>query len=242
MPAALQHGLLVLTIVLAAAVTVLAAAISFKGRTAIPLLLVVGGFVAILMEPVVTFLGHAVHPAAGQIVMFRTVDRAIPWHIAFAYMAGFGIFNLILYAKLASDALTAKAIWTATLITAACYFFGEAFPVSHGLWAYYDYQPLWLWKGTAPLTWNILNATCMLTSFTLMVVALPHLKGIAQLLLLPLAPAGAYMGHLGAGFPMYNVVNSGAPDWLKEVSGVVTVAMALLIVWICVIVLTRLRA
>lgn len=238
-PATLQNVFLSITIVLAAAVTCVAAVMSVKRRSAVPLLMVVGALAAILMEPVVTFLGHAVHPKAGQIIMFETVNRAIPWHIGLGYMAGFGIFYLILYSKFVAGTLTAGTIWKTTLVTALCYFLGEAIPVQQGLWAYYEYQPLWLWKGTAPPTWNILNATCMLTSTTLMFIALPHLKGIAQLLLVPLAVAGAYMGHMGAGFPMYNAMNASLPSWAIELSGIASVGMALVIVWICSLVLIQ---
>ncbi len=238
-PATLQSVFLYATIAAAAVVTGVALMMSIKRRTAVPLLMVIGGLAAILMEPVVTYLGHAVHPKAGQIVMFETVNRAIPWHIGLGYMAGFGIFYLLLYTKHVAGTLTTRGIWKVTLITALCYCLGEAIPVSNGLWAYYDYQPLWIWHGTAPPTWNILNATCMLTSTTLMFVALPHLKGIAQLLLIPLAVAGAYMGHMGAGFPMYNAMNTDWPSWAMELSGVVTVGLALLIIWICSLVLTQ---
>jgi len=241
-PATLQCVFLWITIVLAVVVTGVAARMSVKRATVVPLLMVFGGLAAILMEPVVTFLGHAVHPQTGQIVMFETVGRAIPWHIGLGYMAGFGIFYLILYSKFVAGTLTVGAIWKTVLITALCYYLGEAIPVEKGLWAYYEYQPLWVWKGTAPPTWSILNATSMLTSATLMFVALPHLKGLAQLLLVPLAIAGAYMGHMGAGFPMYNAMNADVPSWVIELSGVATVGMALLIVWICSLVLTSLRA
>jgi hypothetical protein len=238
-PATLQSVFLGITIVLAVVVTGIAMSMSMKRRNAAPLLMVIGGLAAILMEPVVTFLGHAVHPKSGQIMMFEAVNRAIPWHIGLGYMAGFGIFYLLLYVKFVAGTLTTRIIWKTTLITALCYFVGEAIPVQQGLWVYYDYQPLWLWHGTAPLTWPILNATCMLTSTTLMFIALPHLKGLAQLLLVPLAIAGAYMGHMGAGFPMYNAMNTSLPAWAIELSGIASVGMALIIIWLCSLVLVQ---
>ncbi|HKQ81377.1 MAG TPA: hypothetical protein VJS42_04225 [Steroidobacteraceae bacterium] len=238
-PEKLQTLFLYLTIVAAAAIVVVALRMAVQRRSAVPVLMAIGGFAAILMEPVVTFLGHAVHPKTGQIVMFEMVSRAIPWHIGLGYMAGFGAFYLFLYARFLDGTLTTATVWKATLITAGCYFIGEAYPVQQGLWVYYEYQPLWLWKGTAPVTWNILNSTSMLASLTLMLVALPYLRGIAQLLLIPLAIAGAYMGHMGAGFPMYNVINSTASPWLMELAGVASVLMALTIVWLCSMVLVR---
>jgi hypothetical protein len=109
---------------------------------------------------------------------------------------------------------------------------GEAYPVSNGLWVYYDYQPLRVWNGTAPLTWNWLNACSMLTSTTLMLLALPQLKGMARLLLVPLAASGAYMGHMGAGFPMYNAMNTDWPAWVMELSGIASVLLTFVMVWL----------
>lgn len=240
-PETLQLVFLWITIAAALGITAAGIWMSLRHRSPAPLLMVLGGLVAILMEPIVTFLGHAIHPAPGQIAMFETVARAIPWHIGLGYMAGFGSFYLFLYRPYVEGSLQRATLWKATLITAVCYFLGEAIPVSNGLWVYYDYQPLWLWKGTAPLTWNILNATCMLTSTTLMFIALPHLKGLAQLLLVPLAAAGAHMGHLGAGYPMFNAMNSTLPHWAIELAGLASVGMALVIVWLCTLVLVPAR-
>jgi hypothetical protein len=234
----LQFIFLWITVVLCVVVTGVSVGFSIRYKSAVPVLMVLGGLAAILMEPVVTMLGHAVHPQLGQIQMFESVDRHIPWHIALGYMAGFGILYLILFAKQAAGTLTSPSIWKIFLVTALCYYLGEAYPVEHGLWGYFGYQPLWIWKGTAPPTWSILNATCMLTSATLMLKMIPYLKGIFQLLLIPLAVAGAFMGHMGAGFPMYNAMNSAAPHWLMEASGLASIGMALLLVWVCTLLLT----
>ena len=238
-PSALQAVFLWITIVLAVGVLIAGLMVSLKQRSAVPFLMVIGGFAAILLEPVVTFLGHAVHPKNGQIMLFETVGRAIPWHIALGYMGGFGIFYLLIYSKYVGGTLTAESIWKMSLVTALCFYAGEAYPVEHGLWAYYDFQPLWIWKGTAPPPWSVLNATCMLTSATLMLLSAPYLRGLAQLLLVPMAVSGAFMGHMGAGFPMYNAMNAAVPRWVIELSGVLSVCMALVLVWICTLLLTR---
>jgi hypothetical protein len=242
MPLALQLVFLWLTAAAALVVLGWSLLIAVRQRSAAPVLMIVGGFAAILMEPVVTFLGRAIHPAPGQIMLFATVNRAIPWHIALGYTAGFGLFYLLIYNRFVRGELTTGFIWKTVVITAVCYFVGEAYPVSNGLWIYYGHQPLRIWSGTAPLTWNWLNAGCMLTSTTLMLLALPKLRGTALLLLVPLAVAGAYMGHMGAGFPMYNAMNSGLPVWALELSGAASLAMVLVIVWLCSSVLMGLQA
>jgi hypothetical protein len=77
----------------------------------------------------------------------------------------------------------------------------------------------------------------MLTSATLMLKMIPYLKGAFRVLLIPLAIAGAYMGHMGAGFFMYNAINSAAPHWLMDLSGIATIGMAVFLVWICTLLL-----
>lgn len=239
-PAQLQMVFLWLTIIAVAVITLAALRMSLRDRSAVPVLMVVGGFTAIVLEPIVTFLGHAVHPAAGQIMLFEAVQRAIPWHIALGYSAGFGLYYLLLYPKMRANTITPALLWKTTFVTALCYFLGEAYPVSNGLWIYYGHQPLRIWHGTAPLTWNFLNAACMLMGAALIHVTLPYLRGLKQLLVLVLAPVGALMGHMGAGWPMYTVMNlPNAPVWLVEASGVATVALVFLIVWICSLLMTR---
>jgi hypothetical protein len=241
MPEPLQTIFLWITIVGAAAVVIWSLALAMRHKSAVPPLMVLGGFFAVLLEPVVTFLGRAIHPVAGQILLFETVDRAIPWHIGLGYMAGFGAFYLTIYNRFMARTLSHGFVWKCAVISALGYFVGEAYFVSHGLWIYYDYQPLRIWSGTAPLTWNWLNTCCTMTAVTLMLFALPHLKGVAKILLIPLAISGAFMGHMGAGFPMYNAMNSNLPIWAIELSGVASVAMAMLLIWLSSLVLLGLQ-
>lgn len=243
MPEPLQTIFLWVTIVASVVMLLVAARQSLKQRSGVPVLLVFAGFTSIVMETVVTFLGHAIHPVEGQIMMFEAVNRAIPWHIALGYMVGFGLFYLILYPNYLAGKLSSAQIWKVCLSTAVCYFFGEAYFVSNGLWVYYDYQPMRIWHGTAPLTWNFLNTSSMMVSATVMFIALPHLKNaVSQLALLLLAPMGAYMGHMGAGFPMYNAMNTGWPTWVMEISGALSIALALVSIWLCSLVLLRFQS
>jgi hypothetical protein len=242
MPEPLQFIFLVLTAVAAAVVLAWSFQLAFKYKSPVPVMMAVGGFVAIIMETVVTFLGHAIHPEPGQIQFFKAVNRAIPWHIALGYMAGFGIFYLYMYSKLQRGELGTGTIWKSAIISAVGYFVGEAYFVSNGLWVYYDYQPLHIWKGTAPLTWNWLNTACMFTGFTLMYYMSQYLKGVGSVILPALAASGAYVGHMGAGFPMYNAMNTDWPVWVLELSGVASIAFAVLYIWLSGRVLLAIQA
>lgn len=209
--------------------------------SAVPLLMVIAAGAAIPLESLVGLLGHVVHPVSGSIKMYEAYTRVIPWHMFFAYVAGFGVMYLVLYPKMVKGNATPRFVWATCGVSVVLYILIEIYPVSAGLWVYYDDQPLWLWKGMAPLTWCFMNTACEITGAALMCLMLPYLKGWKQLLIIPLGPMGALMGHLGSGWPMYTVINSDAhsTNLAVQSSGLVTVGLAIFIMWICVVIIAR---
>jgi hypothetical protein len=241
MPEPAQTVFLGLTVVMAALVMVAALLMCKRYRSLTPLYLVLGGFAAVAMEPIVTYLGHAIHPQVGSILMFQAVDRAIPWHIGLGYLAVFGAVYLILYPRMAARSLTASFLWKVFLATAAVYLLFEIVPLQHGLWVYYGYQPLRPSPNMAPIAWNFLNAASEIGSATLLYVALTRLRGVGQILLIPLAAVGATMIHVGAGLPMYLALNSALPAWGIQPSAAASVLLACALVWLCTIVIEQLQ-
>lgn len=241
MPEPLQTIFLWITGIAALGVFLYSFAIAKKYHSAIPVLMVIAAGAAIPLEAIVGFLGHVVHPPEGSIRMFAAVDRVIPWHMFCAYVAGFGVMYLVLFPKMLSGDASHKFVWTTCAVSVTLYILIEIYPVSAGLWVYYDHQPLWLWKGMAPLTWAFMNTACEITGAALMCLLLPYLKGWKQLLIIPLGPIGALMGHLGSGWPMYSIINSSAAqsNLLVQLSGVAAIACSLIIMWICVIIITQ---
>ena len=241
MPEPLQTIVFWLTAILATAVAVYSLVMVKRHGSLIPALLVIGAAVAIVLEPIVGFLGHVIHPPVGSMEMFTAVDRVIPWHMGFAYIAAFGAMYLVLYSKMTTAAVPPNFVWLACAVSVVIYILLEIYPVSAGLWVYYDNQPLWLWRGMAPLTWSFLNTASEIMGIALVYLLLPVLVGWRQILVIFLAPMGALMGHLGSGWPMYSVMNSSAAqsDLLLQASGLLSVALALLTVWICGTILSR---
>jgi len=231
MPEPLQHIFLYATVAITALFLVFGVFLSARLKTLLPILLILAGFCAIAMESVVTFLGHAEHPAIGNIALFRAVDRAIPWHIALGYTEAFGLLNILIWLKVRAGTITPRYIYTACVITVLCYQIGETAGVSTGLWVYFPPQPVWLFHFTAPLPWSFLNAASMVMSAALIMFLLPLLSGIKRLLIPALGPVGAYMGHMGAGWPMYNVTNSDAPAWAMQLSGVAAIGLSVVLWW-----------
>ena len=242
MPEPLQTIFFWLTAVLALLVLGYSIWLAKKHESAVPVLLVLAAAAAIPLEPIVGFLGHVIHPADGSIKMFAAVDRVIPWHMGFAYTAAFGAIYLALYLKISSGkGVPSNYVWVTYAISVAAYIVIEIYPVSAGLWVYYDNQPLWLWRGMAPLPWSFLNSASEIMGITLVYMLLPYLRGWRQGLIILLGPMGALMAHLGSGWPMYSIMNSSAAQsfWLLQGSGLLSIALAIVTTWICVIILAR---
>ncbi len=235
MPEPLQKIFLVAAALAVAGFFIYSVMLSKKLHSSIPMLLVVAGFCAIPMETIVTYLGHAVHPQVGNIALFSAVDRIIPWHIALGYTVGFGLLYLLLWLRFIAGKITPLYIYTSCVITVLSYQVFETAGVSTGLWAYYDPQPVWLLHFTAPLTWSFLNAASMVWPAALIIFLLPYLTGVKRVLIPVLSPVGAYMGHMGAGWPMYNIMNSGASPLVMQLSGVAAILLAVFIWWLAVL-------
>jgi len=232
MPEPLQKIFLFATVMLTVLFVLFGAHLSLRLKTFTPLLLILAGFCAIPMESVVTYLGHAEHPQIGNFALFRAMDRSIPWHIALGYTVAFGLLNIFIWLKVRNGTISMRYVFTASIMTVACYQVGETAGVSTGLWVYFPPQPVWLLHFTAPLPWSFLNAACMIMSAALIMFLLPHLSGFRRLLIPVLGPVGAYMGHMGAGWPMYNVINSDAPAWAMQCSGVAAIGLSELVWWV----------
>lgn len=233
MPAAAQEIVLGIAIVALSGFFILSLIQARKTRSLLPPLFLVAGFVTILLETLVTHMGHAVHPEIGQISIFKAADRAIPWHIVLIYSFYFGAVYMFMFERIRTGTFTREFVWKSYFFTCALAYCIEIVPVHIGLWVYYDHQALWLWKGGMPLFWTFVNAGCIYMALTLIKLFYPILTGWKQLLVIPLSAMGAQMGHFGAGFPYYNAVNSAAPVWLIELSGLASVALALLIAFMC---------
>jgi hypothetical protein len=44
---------------------------------------------------------------------------------------------------------------------------------------------------------------------------------------------GAIMGHVGTGFPFYIIANAGVSQWLVDLSGAASIALALFVTGVC---------
>lgn len=243
MPVAAQDIALWLSAAILAVFVVIAVRMSAKQKTLLPPLFLIAGYCTVVLEPIVCHLGHAFHPQIGQFTLFKTNNVAVPVYIAIIYSFYFGGVYMALFSRIVNDSFTSAYVWKAYLIICAMAYLIEVVPVSVGLWIYYDPQTLWLWKGGAPLFWAFANPACIVVPLALIKFLYPILKGWKQLLVLVLSPMGAVMGHLGVGFPFYSIANSSASanPLLVQLSGLLSLGLALLVVYICIKIMTCTR-
>ncbi|MBT8339658.1 MAG: hypothetical protein HKP58_07770 [Desulfatitalea sp.] len=239
MPATGQTILLGLSTAIVLVTLVFAIRMAAKYKSALPVLFMVAGFCTVILEPMVDNFGHIVFPEIGQIMLFKTHDRAIPVFVALIYAFYFPIVFLTLFPRIVNNDFTAGLIWKSFFIALVPAWFLEMIPIRLHWWIYYDNQALWLWKNSLPLFWVFVNITCVFVALTLIKFLYPLMKGWKQLLVIVLSPMGAVMGHFGAGFPFYNATNSTASPLVVNLCGLVSIGLCFLIMMICVNVLVN---
>jgi hypothetical protein len=233
MPAAGQTALLWAVGILLTASALAAIRECLRNHSAIPLLLVVAGVLTVALDPFVAHLGHAIHPPVGQWMLFKALDRATPIHIMLLYGVYYGAVYLLLFSRIRSGAFSASFVWKLFGVFSVLAYVMEIGPLNLGLWTYYDPQALWVWKGGMPLFHLVLNGASLFLPLTLIKLCYPVLKGWKQILVVPLSPVGAIMGHVGCGFPFYLAANSSANQLVVDLAGLLSIAFALGLIYVC---------
>ncbi len=233
MPQTAQMVFLSLTAITTVVCLVYGTVLGKRNNTFLPVLFVIGGFCTILLEPIGDLLGHAVHPQIGQIPFFEALDRRVPLHIGFLYAIGFGIPLLALFPRMHSGRLTSGFVWKSFLWLTVGLYAVEILPIHFGLWCYFGKQALWVWKGGMPLAWILINTTVNIVPAAIAYLLLPHLKGWRQVLIVPIILVAATGAWTGTGAPFLVAINSDAPQWLVELSGILTALLVLSVVGGC---------
>jgi hypothetical protein len=206
-----------------------------KYKSTLPLWLFVAACCSIVLESVVCHMGHCWHSVVGQDTLYTNNGVSVPKYLLFSYCFYFGLVYMALFPKIVHNNFTMGFVWKAYFAMSFWAAVVEIYVVHTDLWIYYGNQALWVWKGTLPLFSVFVNSACIFTALTLIKVFYPVLTGWKQPLVVVLSPLGAYVGHFGAGFPYYTVVNSAASQnqWLVELSGIACLLLSLLLVFLC---------
>lgn len=200
-PETAQNIANVVMAMLVAAFVVYALVELVRGRGPLCLILLGGGAVAYLNEPMLDVLGPLWHPRPNQDVAIETFGPAPLWGLGI-YIVFFGGGTYVM-CRLFQHGLTLKQFW---------YGVGGFFVVNlavelplldAGLYQYYGYQEPPMMVGGLPLYWLFVNAGGPLLSATLLLVA-PQFFAGAKRVFAVLVPMTVYSGFsMAVSWPVY---------------------------------------
>ena len=118
------------------------------------LMLVLGGAVASLYEPVIDVLGHVYFVEDGVPTLYTAMDRGMPFFVPFAYAGYLGITAAIAL-RAFERGVTRRQVFAIWAAFAAVIIAFETGPIVADVYVYYGHQPLDLWG--YPLWWAAVN-------------------------------------------------------------------------------------
>ncbi len=195
--------------------TIWALYVGFKKKNWLPLLLLGGGLVCSLLEPMLDLLGHLHWANDLPFFVFTNFGIAIPLLIPFCYAAFFGLEPYFIY-LLFKRGVTVKQVMFMYLVSGL----SDAIMETPGLlmhaYKYYGVQP-YTFLGF-PYWWAFINGAGFMTVGYLIYHFEPKLKGWARALFLVIPPCGMMIAYFSVGWVHILALNSTLPTPLKWVA------------------------
>jgi hypothetical protein len=203
-------GLLVVSIALIWAIWT-----GFKNRNWLPLMLIFGGFLCSLCEPMLDFLGHLRWANDLPFYVFSNFGIDIPLLIPFCYAAFLGLEPYFIY-LLFKRGVTVKQVMFIYLIAALSDAIMETPGLLMHVYQYYGVQPYTFLS--FPYWWAFINGASFMTIGFFIWYLEPRLKGWSRALFLVLPPIGMMVAYFSVGWIHILALNSNLPTPLKWVA------------------------
>jgi len=217
---------LVMTLSVGGALAVLAVAaavVCVRHRTALYLLILLGGGVCMFNETTLDIIGACWFPSHGDWRMYTTLGRPVPVWVALAYFAYFGGLTAVTV-YLLQRGLTRRQIWTGLGVIWALNVLLEIPPLYRHLYTYYGEQPLRL--GKFPVVWLVFNSLGSFLAAALIFRFLPLLRGRRMALAVLVPPVSQYAAAW-VGVPYFAAIQSSVGHGWRVVAALVTLALGL---------------
>jgi len=218
----LYAGLLVVSIALVWALWT-----GLKNRNWLPLMLVFGGFLCSLLEPMLDLLGHLRWANDLPFYVFTNFGIQIPLLIPFCYAAFLGLEPYFIY-LLFKRGLNVKQVMLVYLIAGMTDAIMETPGLLLHVYQYYGVQPYTFLK--FPYWWAFINGASFMTIGFFIWYLEPRLKGWGRALFLVLPPIGMMVAYFSVGWVHILALNSTLPTAAKWVA--TTIMMAGFILYI----------
>lgn len=200
-------------------------------RTGSPLCFVMltGGGVALLNEPLDDLLGLVHHPREGQHVVFETMGPIPHWGLP-TYIIFFGGLSYVLLIELQKLTFTPKMFWLGIGITFVLDCAIELPLLHYDLYTYFAYDDVPMTIGGFPLYWLLINTTGPILCAAILFAASDYFRGwrAPLVVILPLVTDSACSAAVG--LPVYNALHKpDAGDGLLWLGALASCAIGLLI-------------
>jgi hypothetical protein len=227
-PATTDAIMSTVSIIQAVAAVVYAIFLSWRERSPVPFLIVLGGGTVALIEPIVDVLGGCWYPRRGGWIAFHQFDSPVPmWAVAnyFWYVGGMGYLALRYITRNPGR----EAFWKMCAVVFTVDVLMEAPTVFLHVYDYWGQQPLNPYG--FPLWWAAVNAGLPLVGAMLIYKLQPLLTGWRLFLIVPLIPMGDGLVNGATAWPAWLALNSNWPMPLTQVAGVAVFGLAALFYW-----------
>jgi hypothetical protein len=182
-----------------------------RTRSLLPMILILGGAIAYLNEPIVDVLGLCWHPRIHQQHVLSTFGPLPLWGL-FAYIVFFGAGPYIVL-KLLRRGITRRQFWYGVAGLMAVNLGIEIPLLPTHLYLYYGYHQPPMTVAHLPLYWLFLNVGGPLLAATVLFAAERHLSGRSLLTAAALIPMTTYAAFsLAAGWPIFSALHSPGLD------------------------------
>lgn len=200
-------------------------------RTGSPrgLVLLAGGGIALLNEPLDDILGLVHHPRPGQDVVFETMGPIPHWGLP-TYIIFFGGIAYVLLLELRRLIFTPRAFWIGIAVTFVADLLIELPLLHFRLYTYFGYGQVPMSIGGFPLYWLFINTTGPILCAAILFAAPGYFTGwrAALVLFLPLVTDAGCSAAVG--LPVYNALHvPDAPAWMTWVGAFISCAIGLAI-------------
>jgi hypothetical protein len=187
-----------------------------RQRSGLALMLVAGGAIALLNEPVDDVLGLVWHPRPGQNVVLNTMGPVPMWGLP-TYIIFFGFVPFLLLREFEHGTFTLRKFWTGIAITFVLDLLIELPLLQTDLYTYYSRGDVPMSIAGFPLYWMLINTTGPILCAAILFGVPGYFSGWRRplILLLPVVTDAAC--SIAVGLPVYTTLHApgatGAMRW-----------------------------
>lgn len=224
--------------VLVAAFVVYALTELVRRRSATLMLLLIGGAISYLNEPIDDVLGLVWHPEAAQWTVLDTFARVPLWGLGI-YIVFFGGMPYLILRNLRRG-MSRVQLWRWVSALVVIDVAVELPVLASGIYRYFGDAPMQI--GGFPVYWIFINAVGPLGLAVLLLAAEDRFSGW-RMLYLPLLPMVCNAaGSVAVGWPIYSALNAQAGPVITWGAAILTIAIGLAILDILITTAARMSA